>query len=82
MKHQEAILCPHCHSNNLVKNGKSENETPKWRYNKCRKHFRYECRYNAGKTGIKEKIIEMTINSRDVRDKGRVLRISKDTVKC
>ena len=36
--------------------------------------------YNACKKEIKAKIIEMTLNSSGVRDIGRVLRISKDTV--
>ncbi|KAA6316107.1 hypothetical protein EZS27_033540, partial [termite gut metagenome] len=36
--------------------------------------------YNARKQGIKDKIIEMTLNSSGVRDIGRVLKISKDTV--
>jgi transposase-like protein len=33
-----------------------------------------------GQAGIKEKIIEMAHNSSGVRDTGRVLNISKDTV--
>ncbi|KAA6327792.1 hypothetical protein EZS27_023245 [termite gut metagenome] len=37
-------------------------------------------RYNARKQGIKDKIIEMMLNSSGVRDIGRVLKISKDTV--
>jgi insertion element IS1 protein InsB len=80
MLHQAAIICPHCQSNDLVKNGKSENGTQKWRSSQCRKHFRREYRYNACKAGTKEKIIEMTLNSSGVRDTGRVLKISKDTV--
>jgi hypothetical protein len=39
-----------------------------------------EYRYRAWQAGIKEKIIEMTLNSSGVRDTGRVLKISKDTV--
>jgi transposase-like protein len=69
-----------CGGTVLVKNGKSENGTQQWRCNQCRKHFRREYRYKACKTGTKEKIIEMTMNSSGVRDIGRVLKISKDTV--
>jgi hypothetical protein len=39
-----------------------------------------EYRYRAWQAGIKEKIIEMALNSSGVRDTGRVLNISKDTV--
>jgi len=48
--------------------------------NCAKKQFRLDYRYNAYKPGIKEKIIEMTLNSRGVRDISSVLSISKDTV--
>lgn len=80
MIHTSEIQCPHCHSNDLVKNGKSGNGTQKWQCNSCKKHFRLDYRYRAWEAGTKEKIIEMTLNSSGVRDIGRVLHISKDTV--
>jgi transposase-like protein len=80
MIHQEEITCPHCQSNDLVKNSMSENGAQKWQYNKCRKHFRREYRYNACKVGIREKIIEIISTGSDVQDIGKVLKISKDTV--
>jgi transposase-like protein len=46
----------------------------------CKRHFRLDYRYNAYRQGVKEKVIEMTLNSSGVRDIGRVLSISKDTV--
>jgi transposase-like protein len=64
----------------LVKQGKTGNGTQKWQCSSCKKHFRPEYRYRAWQAGIKEKIIEMTLNSSGVRDTGRVLKISKDTV--
>ena len=80
MIHKEDIRCPSCRGNDLVKNGNSPNGTQRWRCNKCKKSFQLDYRYNAHKQGIKEKIIEMTLNSSGVRDIGRVLKISKDTV--
>jgi len=80
MIHKEDLKCFHCQSNDLVKNGKSPNGTQRWRCNQCKKSFRFDYRYNAYKQGVKEKIIEMTLNSSGVRDIGRVLKISKDTV--
>jgi transposase-like protein len=63
-----------------VKNSKSVTGTQRWRCNQCKKYFQRSCRYNARKQGIEEKIIAMTLNSSGVRDIGRVLKISKDTV--
>jgi transposase-like protein len=64
----------------LQKNGMSLNGTQRWFCKDCKRYFRLEYRYNACKRGVKEKIIEMTLNSSGVRDIGRVLGISKDTV--
>jgi len=80
MIHREELHCPTCRGIDLVKNGKSPNGTQRWRCNTCKKSFQFDYRYNAHKQGVKEKIIEMTLNSSGVRDIGRVLKISKDTV--
>lgn len=80
MIHSQELHCPHCTSNDLVKNGKSENGTQRWRCNKCKKSFRLDYRYNARKQGMHEKIIELTLNSSGVRDISRVLKIHRDTV--
>ncbi len=80
MVHLQEINCPHCSSNDLVKNGKSSNGTPCWRCSKCNKYFRLNYRYNARKQGIKEKISELTLNSSGVRDIERTLKIHRDTV--
>jgi transposase-like protein len=80
MIHSQEINCPHCASNDLLKNGHSSNGTQRWKCNVCGKSFRLAYRYHAHEQGVKEKIIEMTLNSSGVRDIGRVLKISKDTV--
>ena len=80
MVHYQTIHCPHCQGTDLYKNGNSVTGTPRWFCKECRKYFQLNYRYNACKQGIKEKIIEMTLNSSGVRDIGRVLSISKDTV--
>ena len=80
MVHQQTIHCTHCNGTDLQKNGKSENGTQRWYCKECKKYFRLNYRYNACKEGVKEKIIELTLNSSGVRDIGRVLSISKDTV--
>ena len=80
MKHTVYIHCSHCDSSDLQKNGHSENGTQRWRCNDCRKSFQLSYRYNARKPGIKEQIFELTLNSSGVRDIGRILRISNNTV--
>ena len=80
MIHKVELCCIHCGSNDLVKNGKSLNGTQRWRCNQCKKSFRFEYRYNACKPCVKAAIVEMTLNGSGVRDIGRVLKISKDTV--
>lgn len=80
MIHHQELRCTHCSSNDLVKNGHSPNGTQRWRCNRCKKSFRFAYRYNACKPGVKAVIIEMTLNGSGVRDIGRVLGISKDTV--
>ena len=80
MIHRTEILCSHCGANNLQKNGKSVANIQRWRCKECKKYFQLEYRYNAYNQGIKDKIIEMTLNCSGVRDIGRVLKINKNTV--
>ena len=80
MQHTTTLHCPHCSSDDLVKNGHSRNGTQHWRCNTCKKSFQMEFRYNAHKAGIKDQIIEQTLNSSGVRDISRLLKISKTTV--
>ena len=80
MKHYDIIKCPHCESGDLVKNGHSENGTQRWRCNSCKKSFQLTYQKKAYEAGIKEKIIELTLNSSGVRDISRTLQINKNTV--
>lgn len=80
MIHKEINHCPHCGGKNLQKNGKSINGIQRWHCKECNKYFQREYRYNAYTFGIKDKIIEMTLNGSGVRDTGRVLKINKNTV--
>ena len=80
MKHYHLITCTYCNCDDLVKNGHSENNTQRWVCNKCGKSFQLEYTYNARKPGVKDKIIELTMNSCGVRDISRTLQIDKNTV--
>ncbi|WP_417914327.1 transposase-like zinc-binding domain-containing protein [Candidatus Electronema sp. JM] len=80
MKQYIEISCRHCGADDLVKNGRSENGTQRYRCNKCGKSFQHEYTYNAWKLGVKEQTEKQTLNSYGVRDISRNIDISKDTV--
>ena len=72
--------CPYCECDDLVKNGHSENGTQRYRCNACRRSFQWEYTYLARMPGVKEQIVEQTLNSSGVRDISRNLGIAKNTV--
>jgi len=80
MVHHLPVKCRHCQCEDVTKNGHRKNGTQRWRCNICLKSFQLEYTYNAHKPGVKEQIIEQTLNSSGVRDIGRNLKISKGTV--
>lgn len=80
MKHYVVVTCTYCGSEDLVKNGHRNDGTQRWHCNKCKKYFQFDFRYNASKQGVKEQIIELTMNSSGVRDIARTLQINKNTV--
>ena len=77
------VECPYCGSKEVSLYGK--NSTGRQRYlcrNKAcsRKTFQVEYKNNGSRPGVKEKIVEMTMNGGGTRDTGRVLGISPNTV--
>ena len=77
------VHCPTCKSDQVRKAGR--NARGEQRYS-CQNAdcstltFMLTYRYQAYQPGIKEKIVAMSINGSGIRDTGRVLKISKDTV--
>ena len=77
------VFCPRCHTHDVIKGGFSANG--KQRYI-CKNEicecctFITDYSYNALKTGVKPKIVEMTLNGSGIRDISRVLEISPTTV--
>ena len=77
------MLCPHCHSDHVIKGGKTK--TGKQRY-KCanpdcpRYSFQLELAYKGRLPAIKEQIIDLSRNGSGIRDTARVLKISPTTV--
>ena len=80
MKQYIEITCRCCGAGDLVKNGRSENGTQRYLCNECGGSFQHEYTYNAWKPGVKERIETQTLNGGGVRDTGRNLGISKNTV--
>ena len=80
MEHTEIVKCRYCQSSDLQKNGRRSTGIQYWRCKSCRRSFQQTYLYNAYRPGVKEQIIELTLNSSGVRDIGRVLKISNNTV--
>ena len=77
------ICCPDCNSSKVVKHGTSEAGKRRYRCKnpKCKTStFILDYTYNACVPGIKQMILDMTMNGSGIRDISRVLSISKDTV--
>ena len=78
-----AVRCPHCHSEQIVKRGKTGCGTQRYL---CQNHtcatgsFLLDYRYLGRLPEVKQQIIDMSLNASGVRDTARVLRISTDTV--
>jgi transposase-like protein len=79
----QEVTCPACGSNNILKSGRSARGIQRYR---CLQHdcstktFMQEYCYKAYEPGIKEKIVDMAINSSGIRNIARVLNINKNTV--
>jgi transposase-like protein len=79
----QEITCPACGGNHITKSGLSALGSQRYR---CQnpdcptKTFMLNYRYKAYEPGVKERVVEMAINSSGVRDTARVLKISKGTV--
>ena len=78
-----AVECPHCHSDDVGKGGKTS--MGKQRY-LCRNEacstrtFILNYDYRGRQPEIKAQIIDMAVNGSGIRDTARVLGISTDTV--
>ena len=78
-----AVRCPHCHSEQIVKRGKTGRGTQRYlcQNTTCAKgSFLLDYCYRGRLPEVKQTIIDMSLNASGVRDTARVLRISTDTV--
>ena len=78
-----SVRCPHCHSDQIVKRGKTGCGTQRYLYQNttcATGSFLLDYRYLGRLPEVKHQIIAMRLNASGVRDTARVLRISTDTV--
>lgn len=77
------VQCPHCHSEEVIKNGKSAEGKQRYRCqneNCPYRTFILNQTYPGRSRQVKQQIVEMTLNGSGVRDIARVLRVSPTTV--
>src|SRR5438067_573774 len=78
-----SVRCPYCHSDQIVKRGKTGCGTQRYL---CQNatcatgSFLLAYRYQGRLPAVKHPIMAMSLNASGVRDTARVLRISTDTV--
>ena len=78
-----AVQCPHCHSDQIVKRGKTDRGTQRYL---CQNKlcvtgsFLLDCRNRGCIPEVKQLILDMSLNASGVRDTARSLHISTNTV--
>ena len=78
-----AVRCPYCHSDQIVKRGKTRRGTQRYLYHNTAcspQSFLREYRYHGRLPAVKRQIIARSLHASGVRDTARVLHISPDTV--
>ena len=79
----EAIRCPHCQSEAVVKYGTASNGKARFRCRQgeeCGRTFLGSSAYPGCTPKVKRPMIELTLNGSGVHDIARVLRVSPMTV--
>ena len=80
MKINLEIFCIKCNSKNLRKHGISKIGEQRYFCKDCHKTMQLNYARNGDRPEIKEQIKELAHNGCGVRQTGRILKISKDTV--
>jgi transposase-like protein len=78
-----AVRCPHCHSEQIIKRGKTARGTQRYLCQNARcaqGSFLLDYRNWGCVPEVKDLIIDMSLNASGVRDTARSLRISTNTV--
>ena len=78
-----AILCPHRHSDQVIKGGKTKAGQQRYKCQNTggpRYSFQRDLLYKGRAPALKEQIVDMSLNGSGIRDTARVLKISPTTV--
>ena len=75
------VKCRFCaQTSPVMKHGHSPRGIQRYRCLACKRSFLLDYAYEACKPGVKEKIVDMAMNSAGLRDTGRVLNVGYNTV--
>lgn len=75
------VKCRFCNQVDYVKkHGKSSMKHQRYRCHQCNKTFQLDYIYHACRPGIKEQIVDLTMNNAGIRDTARALHISINAV--
>lgn len=73
-------ICPHCNSNQIIKNGKTKTGKQQFLCKSCEKRFIDFYTYSAYQPNLNQQIILLTKEGLGVRSTARVLKISTTTL--
>ena len=77
-----SVRCPYCHSDQVVKRGKTRRGTQRYLCQNAAcipRSFLLDYSYRGRLPEVKQHIVDMSLNASGVRDTARVLRISTAT---
>lgn len=77
------VLCPHCHSDQVIKGGQTKAGQQRYKCQNvdCPQYsFQLDLLYQGRSPAIKAQIVDMALNGSGIRDTARVLKISPTTV--
>jgi insertion element IS1 protein InsB len=78
--HTIHIVCPHCSSNAVVKNGRKPTGKQNFKCRACKKQFQAEYRYRGADPAVKRLAVRMLCRNSGIRDIAATLGISTTTV--
>lgn len=77
---QEPVICPHCSSSKVSKNGRKANGKQNYLCRVCAKQFQSSYRYRAADPNVRRTAVSMLCRNGGIRDIAVVLSIARQTV--
>jgi IS1 family transposase/transposase-like protein len=74
------VICPHCDSANIKKNGIKSNGKQNFYCKDCHRQFQQFYKYNGANPLLKKQVCEMSMCASGIRDISKVLKMSAVTV--